>query len=41
VVETTSLDNVSISPVPEPGNWVLMLSGLLLLAGVARSRVSG
>jgi len=41
VVETTSLDNVSISPVPEPGNWVLTLSGLLLLAGVARSRVSG
>jgi hypothetical protein len=39
VFETTSLDNVLISAVPEPGNWALMLSGMALLAGVARGRV--
>ncbi|MBL8466205.1 laminin B domain-containing protein [Methyloversatilis discipulorum] len=38
VVETTALDNVSITAVPEPASWALMLSGVVLVAGAARRR---
>ncbi len=38
VVETTALDNVSITAVPEPGEWSMMLAGLGVIAGVAHRR---
>ncbi|MDY0056418.1 MAG: laminin B domain-containing protein [Methyloversatilis sp.] len=40
VVETTALDNVSITAVPEPASWALMLSGAALVAAAARRRSS-
>lgn len=40
VVETTALDNVSITAVPEPAAWALMLSGAALVAAAARRRSS-
>ncbi len=36
VIETTALDDVSISAVPEPASWAMLMSGLGLLAGLAR-----
>lgn len=38
VTETTGLDNVVLTAVPEPGTWVLMAGGLGLLGLVARRR---
>ncbi len=38
VVETTALDNVSISAVPEPEAWALMLSGIGFLGCVVYRR---
>ena len=38
VVETTALDNVAITAVPEPASWALMLSGVALVAAAARRR---
>lgn len=34
----TSIDNISVSSVPEPASVALLLAGLGLVAGVARSR---
>jgi len=31
-----ALDNVSVTVIPEPGTWALMLSGLLAVVGMAR-----
>lgn len=33
-----ALDNISVSAVPEPGEWALMLSGLGLMGYIARRR---
>ena len=38
VTETTGLDNVVLTVVPEPGTWALMAGGLGLLGLVARRR---
>lgn len=38
VIETTSLDNVVLTAVPEPGTWALMVGGLLGLAWRAHGR---
>ena len=35
------LDNVSVSPVPEPTTWGLMLAGLVAVGVMARSRTAG
>lgn len=40
VFETTSLDNVLLTPVPEPETWALMAAGLAGLALRARRRVA-
>ena len=37
----TSLDNVAVSAVPEPGELSLMAAGLLVIAGLARRRQRG
>ena len=36
-----ALDNVSVTAVPEPGTWALMLGGMLAVAGMARRRNAG
>jgi hypothetical protein len=33
------LDNVSISAVPEPATWAMMLLGIGLIGGAMRSRI--
>lgn len=38
VVETTALDNVSISAVPEPASWAFMLAGVGVLSAALRRR---
>ena len=38
VVETTALDNVSISAVPEPASWAFMLAGAGVLSAALRRR---
>ena len=38
VIETTALDNVSISAVPEPASWAFMLAGAGLLSARLRRR---
>ena len=35
------LDNVSVSPIPEPTTWGLMLAGLLTVGALGRSRRAG
>lgn len=32
------LDDLVVTPVPEPGEWLMMVAGLAMLAGVARRR---